>query len=111
LNLVVEVLAALTPGLAHRATAPLVSKSALLIAGKRPAEAIPLLERALALKPPPMFAKKQPYGRFLLGRALLESGGDCARGRTEMQRGRTELAALHDTEHLAEADAFLARTK
>ena len=75
----------------------------------RPADAIAPLERALQLKAPGSAEVEQAQARFFLGRALVESGRDRARGMLTARAARAKLASFGDDakDETAEAAAWL----
>lgn len=80
---------------------------------KSPAEAIPMLERALAIHDrtdaPGSRAAQREQTRFALARALLSAGVDRPRARALAEQARSALAAAHDP-GVREVEAWLART-
>ncbi len=93
------------------ASLPLQALGALLVDSGRPAEALPPLERALAIR------ERQPVprgwldeSRFALARALWESGGDRARALRLARQAAAGFAALGEAEKTnhAEVEAWLA---
>lgn len=77
----------------------------------RPAEAIAPLTRALAMKVPPLYARTQPLGHYLLARALAESKRDVAGAMIEARAARAAIAERaedQDQGWLPVIDAFLA---
>jgi tetratricopeptide (TPR) repeat protein len=87
---------------------PLVGQGHCLILAGHPAEAIPVLQRALALKPLGSAGSVVAQGRFYLARARVESGRDRARGLKEARAARAAAAAAGtDKEILDEMDRWL----
>jgi serine/threonine protein kinase/tetratricopeptide (TPR) repeat protein len=82
---------------------------------KAPADAIPMLERALAIHertdaPGSRAAIQREQTRFALARALLSAGVDRPRARALAEQARSALAAAHDPGVRA-IEAWLARTR
>jgi len=78
----------------------------------RPAKAIAPLERAVAVAKPEKFAGMQLVGKWLLGRAQVESRQDVAGGHAAIQAARAELAAAGGSDaEIAELDAWVAKAR
>ena len=91
---------------------PLEARGRALLQLRRPAEALETLERAVALSIPGRGRREQASARFLLGRAVIESGGNRADGLEQARRGHDELCALApDDPATAAAAAWLARQR
>jgi tetratricopeptide (TPR) repeat protein len=65
-----------------------------LIDLERAADAIPYLETALAVESAGFLTDRQAYDRFLLGRILVDTGRDRARGQALVVQARREVEAL-----------------
>jgi tetratricopeptide (TPR) repeat protein len=85
----------------------LVGEAACHLHDHHPADAITLLERALALDEP--IGHVIPIARFLLGRALVDAGRDRAKGLAMARAARADVDATdRDFERaIAETDAWL----
>jgi tetratricopeptide (TPR) repeat protein len=86
----------------------LAKQGLALLTWKRPAEAVPVLERALAMFADNPMPSDQAYVEFDLAQALWASGGDKKRARALAQtaRGRYPTAVLTPND-LKEMDAWL----
>ena len=88
---------------------PLSGKGACLVRSGRPAEAIPLLERALRCKAGGADAFEVARVHAYLGRALVETRRDVAGGLAMVRAARPAIAAGRDgAEELATLDRWLA---
>jgi serine/threonine protein kinase len=87
---------------------PLVDEGRCLVFAGRPKAAIPLLQRALALKSPGRAASVVAQGRFYLARAQVESGSNRAKGLADAAAARATAAKGSDQEVLDEMDLWLA---
>jgi tetratricopeptide (TPR) repeat protein len=89
---------------------PLVGTGIALLGLARPVEAIPFIERSIAIRDrsePRLDLKAEP--RFALARALWDSGGDRGRARASAEAARAGYAKSPDAEkQLREVDAWLA---
>jgi len=79
--------------------------------GERPADAVPLVERALAIREKASVSAPRP--RFLLARALWDAPADAGRDRAraclaEQARDALREAGTAEAEDLAEIEAWLA---
>ena len=82
------------------------------LAAKRPTEALPRLERALALLPPDDRTYLGPQLRFLLARALWDARADRPRARALAGRAAEEYAAIAGSDaELAKIRAWLAERR
>ncbi|HEY0478361.1 MAG TPA: tetratricopeptide repeat protein, partial [Kofleriaceae bacterium] len=89
---------------------PLVGAARCLIRLGRPAEAIPLLQRALELPVGDVPARRIALARYSLGRALAETGRDVAGGLAMVRAARAGLAAdKRAADYLHELDRWLAQ--
>jgi tetratricopeptide (TPR) repeat protein len=87
---------------------PLVGQGRCLVLSKRPAVAIPVLQRALALTPPGGAASVMAQGHYYLARAQVDSGRDKAKGLAEAAAARADAAAAGaEPEDLGEMDRWL----
>jgi tetratricopeptide (TPR) repeat protein len=94
---------------ANRLIWPLVGQARCLIRLGRPAEAIPLLERALKLPTIPDDSSEVIYGKYYLGRARVETRRDIAGGLAMVRAARAEMAPdPWSADILRELDAWLA---
>jgi eukaryotic-like serine/threonine-protein kinase len=89
-----------------------VSYGLTLLRAERPEEAIAPLELAVNDTTPGRNEGMQAVGRWLLGRARVESGKDVARGLREVKAGRNEMLAHGaDADEIAEVDTWLAKQR
>jgi tetratricopeptide (TPR) repeat protein len=96
----------------HRGINTLVGIGLTFLEAGRPAKAIAPLERAVAVARPEKFAGMQIVGKWLLGRAKVESGQDVAGGHAAVQAARAELAATGEAaEEIAKLDAWVAKAR
>jgi tetratricopeptide (TPR) repeat protein len=88
---------------------PLAGKGLCLVRTGKPAEAIPVLERALRCKASGADAFEVARAKGYLGRALVETRRDVAGGLAMVRAARPAIAAAHDgAEELALLDRWLA---
>jgi tetratricopeptide (TPR) repeat protein len=93
----------------HLLIYPLAGEGACLVRSRRAAEAIPLLERALAQKPEPSDGFDVARAQAYLGWAQVETGRDRAGGLALVRTARPAIAASPEhTDELRRLDAWLA---